>query len=255
MSKPAASRPARIVSVGRLLPDPRWAMRAHSHEFIEVLAPARGRMNVVIDGQPLAAGAGELVVYRPGAVHAEASDPEDPVDLYFLAFDHPKLATDLPRKLPDPRGRAVLLISWMLAEQPGSSPARKAVALGLLEAFVAEVNRAAAEEPEPAFLAGARSLMRAGLAEPLSLDDLATEAGMSKFHFLRRFRSATGRTPMAELRLLRLEQVKTLILTTDLPLKAIAPLAGLADEYHLSRLFRRHFGYPPGTLRSRSARK
>jgi AraC-like DNA-binding protein/quercetin dioxygenase-like cupin family protein len=251
-SRPA-SRPARIVSVGRLEPDPKWAMRAHAHAFSEVLAAARGKMRVVVDGREFVAGAGEVVVYRPGAVHAETSDPQAPVDLCFVAFDHPGLAADLPAKLADPRGRAAVLISWMLAEQPCSSPARPAVALALLAALVAEINRAAAEEPEPAFLAGARALMRESLAERLSLDDLAAEAGMSKFHFLRRFRVAAGRTPMEELRLLRLEQVKSLVLTTDLPLKAIAPLAGLADEYHLSRLFRKHFGHPPGALRDRAA--
>jgi transcriptional regulator GlxA family with amidase domain len=56
---------------------------------------------------------------------------------------------------------------------------------------------------------------------------------------------------MRDLQLLRVESAKQLILTTDLPLKAIAPLAGLGDEYRLSRVFRRHLGLPPGALRRR----
>jgi transcriptional regulator GlxA family with amidase domain len=59
----------------------------------------------------------------------------------------------------------------------------------------------------------------------------------------------TGLTPMEDLRQLRLEAARDLLLTTDLPLKAIAPRTGLGDEYHLSRLFRRAFGIAPGALR------
>jgi transcriptional regulator GlxA family with amidase domain len=72
---------------------------------------------------------------------------------------------------------------------------------------------------------------------------------MSKFHFSRRYRQLTGLTPMEDLRQLRLEAARDLLLTTDLPLKAIAPRTGLGDEYHLSRLFRRAFGIAPGELR------
>jgi AraC-like DNA-binding protein len=227
-------------------------MRAHAHTFHEIIAPVRGEMHVAIGGQTVTAGAGELLVYQAGTVHDEQSDRKNPVDMYFVAFEHPGMAAPLPAKLRDGRGRVALLISWLLAERPFASALQEAVALRLLDAVVAETLRAAAERPEPELVARARALMRGSLAEPLALGDLAAEAGMSKFHFLRRFRQATGRTPMEELRLLRLEAARSLILTTGLPLKAVAPLAGLGDEYHLSRLFKKRFGFPPGALRRRA---
>jgi len=75
---------------------------------------------------------------------------------------------------------------------------------------------------------------------------------MSKFAFVRKFRRLRGRTPMEELRLLRLDRARTLLLTTSLPVKAIAPEVGIGDEYQLSKLFRRHFNLAPSQLRTRS---
>ena len=251
MSKPPNIPQARIIGAGHVRPDPGWAMRAHAHAFHEIIAPIRGRIHVEIRGKMETAGAGEFLVYQAGTVHEERSDPRQPVDMYFVAFEHPGFAAPLPVRLRDARGRVALLISWLLAERPLASALQEAVALRLLDAVVAETLRAAADRPEPELVVKARELMRASLAEPVCLDDLAAEAGMSKFHFVRKFREAAGRTPMEELRLLRLEQAKALVLTTALPLKTIAPMAGLGDQYHLSRLFRRHFGYPPGALRRR----
>jgi AraC-like DNA-binding protein len=53
--------------------------------------------------------------------------------------------------------------------------------------------------------------------------------------------------------------IHELLLTTGLPLKAIAPRCGLADVYTLSRLFHKQFGASPSAFRARapnrSARK
>jgi AraC family transcriptional regulator len=71
---------------------------------------------------------------------------------------------------------------------------------------------------------------------------LAHVAGLSKFHFIRAYTAQAGLTPMADVRAIRLDAARHLILTTDLPLKVIAPQVGLASEFHLSRLFTAHFG-------------
>jgi len=224
-------------------------MRAHSHAFHEIIAPVRGKMHVEMKGRTLTAAAGELLVYQAGNAHQEWSDKKSPVDMYFVAFEHPGLDAPLPPKLRDARGRVALMISWLSREDRSASELQRSAALGLLEAVVAEMLRLTAEREVSPLVARTREFARAHLAESLALDDLADYAGMSKSHFARRFRAAAGCTPMRDLRLLRLEYAKNLILTTDLPLKAIAPLTGLGDEYHLSRLFRRHLGFTPGSLR------
>ena len=51
------------------------------------------------------------------------------------------------------------------------------------------------------------------------------------------------------LRLLRVETARDQLITMVLPLKAIAGATGFCDEYHLSRVFRKHFQVPPGYFR------
>jgi transcriptional regulator GlxA family with amidase domain len=57
---------------------------------------------------------------------------------------------------------------------------------------------------------------------------------------------------MEDVRFLRIERARELIMTTNAPLKTIAEATGIANVYHLSHLFRQRLGTPPGALRSRT---
>ena len=54
-------------------------------------------------------------------------------------------------------------------------------------------------QPTLPHLRVAKDLMDRHYAEPLSLDQVARQAGYSRFHFLRAFREAYGETPRAYL--------------------------------------------------------
>ena len=96
-----------------------------------------------------------------------------------------------------------------------------------------------------------RDHMRTRFADKLSLADVARHAGMSRFAFVRKFKRLSGRTPMEELRQIRLHEARNLILSRDLPMKAVAAEVGIGDEYQLSKQFRRQFGVSPSRIRNR----
>ena len=54
---------------------------------------------------------------------------------------------------------------------------------------------------------------------------------------------------MADVRALRADFARDLILATALPFKAIAPRAGLGDEQAMCRTFRQLYATTPGELR------
>jgi AraC family transcriptional regulator len=83
------------------------------------------------------------------------------------------------------------------------------------------------------------------LAEPITLGDLARVAGLSRFHFCRRFRSSTAQSPMRYLQRYRLEYAKQLLTHHELTIAEIAAMAGFCDESHFSRRFRELTGMPP----------
>ncbi|WP_170149543.1 helix-turn-helix domain-containing protein [Rhodoplanes roseus] len=94
-----------------------------------------------------------------------------------------------------------------------------------------------------------RRYMEANLASPVTLQVLATVGRLSTSHFARAFRASFGEPPHAYLMRLRVERACVLMVSTDEPLARIALDCGLADQSHLTRLFRRFVGTSPSTWR------
>jgi AraC-like DNA-binding protein len=80
-------------------------------------------------------------------------------------------------------------------------------------------------------------------------DDHARRLGVSTVHFRRLFLRETGLPPHRFIMEARLQNAAARLRATDHPLKRLADECGFFDEYHLSRLFRRRFGLPPGACR------
>ncbi len=82
----------------------------------------------------------------------------------------------------------------------------------------------------------------------ISLEDIAHEAGLSRFHFLRLFRSAVGTTPHIYLIQRRLQLAKA-EMRQGSPIADAALYAGFSDQSHFSRKFKSAFGITPGQYR------
>lgn len=93
--------------------------------------------------------------------------------------------------------------------------------------------------------------MSCHLDQPITLNMLAREAGISVHHFGRRFRERTGMGPAAYLTLLRMEHARLLLQTTDLPIGEIAFLCGYTRASAFSTAFLRHTGATPSSFRIR----
>lgn len=87
---------------------------------------------------------------------------------------------------------------------------------------------------------------------PLYIEEIASRTSLSTSHFCRAFKESYGTTPHKHIIGLRLELAQRLMLTTEEPLSQIALACGMADQAHLSRLFRRGVGESPGAWRRRS---
>ena len=101
-------------------------------------------------------------------------------------------------------------------------------------------------------LARVLEMMSARLADPLGLDELAAEAGVSKFHFVRLFREKVGATPHATLVRLRLEAAQSMLAASDLEIGTIAGLCGYGRGSELATAFRRRFGITPLAWRTKA---
>lgn len=232
----------RFLSVGRMSAARDWSMKNHLHGFHEMIVGTRGRQYVVIRGREMAAEAGEVLFYPARTPHAERTDPRRPHECTFMGFRWSGYRPGrVPLKLRDRQGRIAALVGWLYDEHHLQHTSDPSAEEAFLSAVLAEYLRLAAYRSHD-IVERVRAHARAHLAESLSLEDLAAHAGLSKYHFARRYKELTGRSPMADVRRIRLEAARNLLLSSDLPLKAIAPRVGLANEYHLSRLLRKCFG-------------
>jgi len=107
-----------------------------------------------------------------------------------------------------------------------------------------------------AFVPPARHLLRAkDLAdgryfEPLTVDDLAAAAGLSRAHFSREFRRAFGESPHAYLLTRRLERAAALLRNTDRNVAEICLDVGLQGIGSFTTSFKRAFGKTPTEYRA-----
>jgi transcriptional regulator GlxA family with amidase domain len=83
------------------------------------------------------------------------------------------------------------------------------------------------------------------LDEPLTVEDLARQALVSPRSFARRFRTATGTTPMQWLTRQRVLHAQRLLETTDLPVEVVAQRCGFGTATALRVHFRRLVGTSP----------
>jgi AraC family transcriptional regulator len=79
--------------------------------------------------------------------------------------------------------------------------------------------------------------------------DLADIARLSTFHFAVAFRNSVGESPRGHIIRRRVERAQGLMLSTDNSLSDIAAECGMADQAHLTRLFRRLVGQSPAAWR------
>jgi AraC-like DNA-binding protein len=84
-------------------------------------------------------------------------------------------------------------------------------------------------------------LIASAAVNRLSLDMMAGHFCMSKYHFIRRFKEASGLTPQAYVTLQRLEKAKKMLLRGE-EIKSVAFLNGFYDATHLNTAFKRYFG-------------
>jgi AraC family transcriptional regulator len=87
------------------------------------------------------------------------------------------------------------------------------------------------------------------LTEEFSLDRLAAQAGLSRFHFQRLFKAATGVPPSQYHINLRMNEARRLLRETKMGVVDVALEVGYANPSHFARLFRRETGLSPSDYR------
>lgn len=185
---------------------------------------------------------GELHLRQPGDVHRDVG----PVCFTVVSFaprliDHEigpvRLAPVVEAR--DPRGAA--LHRLLDAAVDGASGLARDVVIAEALAALAGLDGPCTYTRA---VRRAMALLRERAAEPVTLDELASHAGLDKFRLCRAFRAEVGIPPHAWLTELRIVRAKEL-LRAGTALRDVASLVGFYDQSRLNQHFRRIVGTTP----------
>lgn len=87
--------------------------------------------------------------------------------------------------------------------------------------------------------------------ENLSIGEMASFCGLSKYYMIRQFKQHTGFTPKEYVLNLRISHAKMLLSETDLPSCKIGRMVGMDNEENYIRIFKSRIGMTPGEYRAR----
>jgi AraC family transcriptional regulator len=103
----------------------------------------------------------------------------------------------------------------------------------------------------PKTLMRAIERLRSDSDADVSLAALASDAGLSRFHFCRAFKESTGLSPHAWLRQHRLEQAMQMLRNTDASVVSVAAELGYGSQTAFAAAFRKLTGETPSAWRRR----
>ena len=230
--------------------------------FLSVVTPRDGWYEVTLDGQPPAIiREGECFVVPGGVphtiVHHMAPGSAMRIRFIFMQILH-RGYTDLTAAIRPPlvlRGEQAAAMIALLDEGLANEAIEGAAGV-CLRAALAQRILAALLPLSPPLLLQQKTAVDAALRyierhpeEKHSIDGLAELCHLSRATFCRVFRHATGAAPMEYVMKKRLTRAATLCAEGE-TLSVIAARTGFYDEYHLSKAFRKHYGFPPSVYRA-----
>lgn len=241
-----------------------WHVYHETYTICTVLPAAPGvGADWVYRRQRRWSGPGAVMLIEPGEIHynTKVVGPgsfrvlqTEPARMHELAADLGLRSSPHFRVAQDEDSRLFRAFADLHASLEGPATAMERQTR-FLSAFWLLLSRNAESRPRPipdrperAAVRKAREIIHARYAEGVTLDELASECGLSPFVLVRSFRRSVGVPPHAYLTALRVAHARKLLEAGLRPAEA-ASAAGFYDQSHMTAHFRRALGITPAPYR------
>lgn len=248
----------------------------HFHEFDKVVLLLSGRVDYTVESVTYALKPWDVLLVKHHTIHKALIDKTEPYDRVIIYLDRKYFDRVMPgarlmgcfeqadksgRQLLTPdaeqRGRLeAALEAYEEAMRDGEFGAQ-ALRDTLLMQLLVLINRIYAsgaatperiEAPRDAKIAAVLSYINENLSRELSVEELAEQVFLSRYHFMRLFKAQTGSTVHAYVQQKRLLYAARLIREGQSAARAAAE-SGFSDYSAFHRAFRKSFGISPGQLK------
>ena len=242
----------------------------HYHEFCKLLLLRSGSGGYVVEGQRYALEAGDIVLIGHHCVHRpefQRGEPYERMIIYISPeFLRQRSTEDCDLegifsgsaghvlRLEEKERRQIFhLASQLEREMSGSDFGSRILSGGLLLRLLVEIGRARLRRPtqltrppltENTRIADILAYLDSHLAEDITIDALAEEFYISKFHMMRLFRQETGQTIHSYLSDMRLLHARKLI-SQGLSATDSCFRSGFRSYSSFTRAYGKRFGTTP----------
>lgn len=222
-----------------------------------------GKGYVQIGAETITLRKGDGFLYCPGVQQRYQADKDDPWDILWVHFNGLGLSSLLQGK----GDQVPWIFSWDKAESlesmwnrllesnipsnPEEETRLSALLYEMLSILIQHVETSD-EAPHGAArykLGKVSEWIRSQCQLPLTLEQMACEAGFSPSHFCRQFQTMFGKTPIEFLNECRILQSKSLLATTNWTVKRIAETVGFGSSTYFIQRFRKYTGKTPEQYR------
>lgn len=149
------------------------------------------------------------------------------------------------------------LMLYLIARFAGQDEARRISKIYLLQPHtdsqLCYASLLAGRQHDDAIVAEAQVWAADNYADPTPVATMAARSGLSERSFLRRFRRATGQTPVEYVQTLRVEEAKQMLETTQMAIEEIADEVGYTETSSFRNAFRKHVGLSASAYRRKHA--
>ena len=240
-----------------------WGKGVRDHYLIHHITSGKGVFSTPTGSFELKAG--DTFLIYPETLISYTADADDPWEYYWVNFrgedsEYILRKTDLTPQLPVMHGCTQEILRAM--EDIAANPARSTcdnieltgrlyILLSLLvkSSTGAELSSPKAEEKRRR-LRTARDYIEINYPLPISVEDIAAAAGVSRAALFRLFKAELNTAPADYLIAYRISQAKKLLSETDISITAVARSVGYEDNLYFSRAFKRLTGVSPSDYRS-----
>jgi AraC-like DNA-binding protein len=218
---------------------------ASEDEHIEVVLTRKGVAGVVESKVPVRVGKNTIAIMLTGSVRLQPANAATFAPVAKALLDDDRSAAEI-------RGAKV-----QFDQVPVMSPERYEAALAILQSFALQLGESAhrllfaTATHEPEAVRNAKTFIHSHLAEPMSLEAVASAVNVSPFHFCKLFKRATGLTFTDFVNRARVEKAKRMLMKPAARITEVAYDVGFQSLSHFNRSFRRIADESPTEFRSR----
>ena len=251
----------------------RYHMSAHWHTEIEMIRVLEGRLVLQLNEQVYQAQKGDLFFVNSEVVHQ--GSPEDCVyECIVVHLDFLQNATQacrdfleqvaagnchitpiLPKDDAELCSYANCLFDALHQKHPGYEFGAIAAFYNFFGTILAHKHFCFADSKhlhdnrQIPKLKNALAYIRQHYSDPITLTDMAKEAGMSPKYFGAFFKQMTGKTPFDYLCTYRIEKAARMLKNTDKSVTEIAFCCGFNDLSYFIKRFKQTYGISPGSYK------